>query len=99
VIAYLKLAMNPFDDIALLRVINTPVRGIGKTSIDALQAAAKSNGASLWMTIRGVTDPEFPLDVAMTTRGREALRGFKTVIEGLIKKRPTTAAITLSPML
>lgn len=86
VIAYLKLAMNPFDDIALLRVINTPVRGIGKTSIDALQAAAKANGASLWMTIRGVTDPEFPLDVAMTPRAVTALRGFKDVIEGLIKK-------------
>ena len=41
VIAYLKLAMNPFDDIALLRVINTPPRGLGKTSLDELQRLAK----------------------------------------------------------
>src|SRR6476620_2238564 len=34
VIAYLKLSMNPFDDIALLQVINTPPRGLGKTSLD-----------------------------------------------------------------
>ncbi|MBK9216489.1 MAG: UvrD-helicase domain-containing protein [Chloracidobacterium sp.] len=86
VIAYLKLAINPFDDIALLRVINTPARGIGKTSIDALQAAAKANGASLWMAIHGITDKEFPLDVQMTPRAKEAFRGFRDVIEGLIKK-------------
>ncbi|MBP9665370.1 MAG: UvrD-helicase domain-containing protein, partial [Pyrinomonadaceae bacterium] len=86
VIAYLKLAMNPFDDIALLRVINTPARGIGKTSIDALQTAAKANGASLWMTIRGITGKEFPLDVQMTPRAKEAFRGFKDVIDGLIRK-------------
>lgn len=86
VIAYLKLAMNPFDDIALLRVVNTPARGIGKTSIDALQAAAKANGASLWMTIRGITDKEFPLDVQMTPRAKEAFRAFKDVIEILIRK-------------
>lgn len=86
VIAYLKLAMNPFDDIALLRVVNTPARGIGKTSIDALQAAAKANGASLWMTIRGITDKEFPLDVAMTPRAKQAFGGFKDVIEILIRK-------------
>src|SRR6478672_6683876 len=36
IIAYLKLAMNPFDDIALMRVINTPARGLGKTSLDEL---------------------------------------------------------------
>ncbi len=86
VIAYLKLAMNPFDDIALLRVVNTPARGIGKTSIEALPAAAKANGASLWMTIRGITDKEFPLDVAMTPRAKQAFGGFKDVIEILIRK-------------
>ncbi len=31
VISYLKLALNPFDDIALNRVINTPTRGLGKS--------------------------------------------------------------------
>jgi DNA helicase-2/ATP-dependent DNA helicase PcrA len=41
VIAYLKLALNPFDDIALLRVINTPPRGLGKTSLDELAFRAK----------------------------------------------------------
>ncbi|MBK8301868.1 MAG: hypothetical protein IPK98_00045 [Chloracidobacterium sp.] len=41
VIAYLKLAMNPFDDIALLRVVNTPTRGLGKTSLDELQSGSQ----------------------------------------------------------
>src|SRR5215204_1822207 len=38
VVAYLKLILNPSDDIALYRVINTPPRGIGKSSLDAIQA-------------------------------------------------------------
>ena len=51
IIAYVKLALNPFDDIALLRVVNTPARGLGKTSLDELQRHAKENGSSLWMAI------------------------------------------------
>jgi DNA helicase-2/ATP-dependent DNA helicase PcrA len=46
VIAYLKMALNPFDDIALLRVINTPTRGFGKTSLDELQFRARDFGVS-----------------------------------------------------
>src|SRR3954465_1096429 len=56
VVAYLKLALNPFDDIALLRVINTPTRGLGKTSLDELQRYAKSTSTSLWMSIAELTD-------------------------------------------
>ncbi len=40
-LAYARLAIFPDDDIALLRVINTPPRGIGKTSIDSLSAVAR----------------------------------------------------------
>ncbi len=86
VIAYLKLAMNPFDDIALLRVINTPTRGIGKTSLDELQSQARAVGSSLWMTIAGVTDPDFPTAVNLTPRAKTALVAFKKTVENLIKK-------------
>lgn len=86
IIAYLKLAMNPFDDIALLRVINTPARGLGKTSLDELARLAKSGGSSLWTTILQVTDPEFPLQCGLTPRAKEAFRSFRKTVNDLIKK-------------
>lgn len=86
IIAYLKLVMNPFDDIALLRIINSPARGLGKTSLDELQRHAKANGSSLWMAIAGLTDPEFPQAANLTPRAKEALRAFRRAIESLIKQ-------------
>jgi DNA helicase II / ATP-dependent DNA helicase PcrA len=50
-LAYVRLAMHPEDDVSLLRVLNVPPRGIGKTTMDALQAAARSGGSSLWAAI------------------------------------------------
>ena len=47
-LAYLRLAVNPDDDNALLRVINFPPRGIGSRSIETIQAAAAEQGSSLW---------------------------------------------------
>ena len=86
IIAYLKLVMNPFDDVALLRVINTPARGIGKTSLDELHRVAKANGSSLWMAVASITDPDFPADVSITPRARSAFNTFKKAIENLISK-------------
>jgi DNA helicase-2/ATP-dependent DNA helicase PcrA len=85
-VAYLKLAMNPFDDVALLRVINTPTRGLGKTSLDELQRVAKANGSSLWMAVASITDADFPADVSITPRAREAFRAFQRTIDSLIAK-------------
>ncbi|HCC36966.1 MAG TPA: AAA family ATPase [Treponema sp.] len=48
IISYLKVIANPDDDVSLLRIINTPRRGIGKTSITALSALARKNHSSLW---------------------------------------------------
>src|SRR4030095_13439076 len=48
VIAYLKLALNPNDSIALQRVINTPPRGIGKVTLDEIEIRARELGISLW---------------------------------------------------
>src|SRR5882757_9066619 len=47
-LAYVRLAMHPEDDIAFLRVLNVPPRGIGKTSVEALRDAARKNSSSLW---------------------------------------------------
>src|SRR5205085_3110440 len=46
IIAYLKLALNPHDSIALMRVINTPPRGLGKQTLDELERRAKDYGVS-----------------------------------------------------
>jgi DNA helicase-2/ATP-dependent DNA helicase PcrA len=47
-ISYLKVIQNPADSISLLRVINTPTRGIGKGTIDTLERLALETGLSLW---------------------------------------------------
>ena len=48
VMAYLKLVVNPDDDVSALRVINTPRRGIGSTSIAKISAFAVQNGISFF---------------------------------------------------
>src|SRR6202045_1252108 len=50
-ISYLKLINNPQDSIALLRVINTPTRGIGKSTIETVERLALETGTSLWAGI------------------------------------------------
>jgi DNA helicase-2/ATP-dependent DNA helicase PcrA len=50
-ISYLKVIQNPDDTISLLRVINTPARGIGKGTIDTLERLALETGLSLWGAI------------------------------------------------
>jgi DNA helicase II / ATP-dependent DNA helicase PcrA len=50
-LAYVRLAIHPEDDISLLRVLNVPPRGIGKTTVDALRDTARIDGSSLWQAI------------------------------------------------
>jgi DNA helicase-2/ATP-dependent DNA helicase PcrA len=51
IISYLRIIANPNDDISLLRIINTPRRGIGKTTIASLNETAKRNHSSVWTAI------------------------------------------------
>jgi DNA helicase II / ATP-dependent DNA helicase PcrA len=84
-LAYARLAIFPDDDIALLRVINTPPRGIGKTTVDALSALAREHDTSLWVAIGKILDP------AASGRAIAPLKDFRALIEGL-QQEVTTAA-------
>jgi len=54
IISYLRVIANPDDDISLLRIINTPRRGIGKTAIGTLSEIAKKNHISIWAALARV---------------------------------------------
>jgi DNA helicase-2/ATP-dependent DNA helicase PcrA len=48
VLAYLRVALNPKDELALRRIINYPARGLGATTVERLVLAAQAKHASLW---------------------------------------------------
>jgi DNA helicase-2/ATP-dependent DNA helicase PcrA len=52
-IAYVRVALNPKDELALRRIINYPARGIGATTIEKLAAAAMQKHATLWDAMKG----------------------------------------------
>jgi DNA helicase II / ATP-dependent DNA helicase PcrA len=85
-LAYVRLAMHPEDDISLLRVLNLPPRGIGKTTVDALREIARNDGTALWNAI------EKTISGGVAARAVAPLRAFqelvRTLQEALSTKEP-----------
>ncbi|MGA9390437.1 MAG: UvrD-helicase domain-containing protein, partial [Candidatus Sulfotelmatobacter sp.] len=74
-ISYLKVIQNPDDSISLLRVINTPTRGIGKSTIDTIEGLALETGLSLWGALgEGIRRQLLP------QRALAALKSFQQLI-------------------
>ena len=99
-LAYLKLLLNPDDDVSLRRVINVPARGIGKGVMDALAAAPAGLGLSgeqglsphsLWSRLVGGLDRG-----VFTGRAATSLRVFRDLMVGLaetVRQEPVSTAI------
>jgi DNA helicase-2/ATP-dependent DNA helicase PcrA len=75
-ISYLKVIQNPDDTISLLRVINTPVRGIGKGTIDTLERLALETGLSLWGAVGEAIKRQL-----LPPRAVTSLKNFQQLIE------------------
>ena len=85
-LAYVRLAMHPEDDVSLLRVLNLPPRGIGKTTVDALRETARVDGTPLSRTIEKFVSGASP------GRAVTPLRAFQELMhklrEALSNKEP-----------
>jgi DNA helicase-2/ATP-dependent DNA helicase PcrA len=80
VLSYLRLVANLNDDVNLLRIINTPRRGIGKTSVAALMDIAKKNHTTLWDAMERLRyTPDTLFQEA--ARGKIEIDEFMTLIE------------------
>lgn len=73
VLAYVQTCMNPHDDISLLRIINTPARGIGAACIGILQENSRQRRHSVWQELQA---PETP----MSKKQEGALKDFADLI-------------------
>ncbi len=75
-ISYLKVIQNPDDSIALLRVVNTPTRGIGKTTMETVERVALEAGLSMWGALEQTIQRQL-----VPPRAVAALKSFHDVIE------------------
>jgi DNA helicase-2/ATP-dependent DNA helicase PcrA len=77
-LSYLKVSVSPQDSINLLRIINTPARGIGKNTMDQIEQYALQHGTSLWGALpRMLEEKVFP------ARAESAIKSFVKLLTEL----------------
>jgi DNA helicase-2/ATP-dependent DNA helicase PcrA len=76
ILSYMKLVLNPHDSIALARVVNSPPRGIGKTTMEVIERIALTTGISSWDAIARAAE-----DQLLPARALAALANFRRLIE------------------
>ena len=82
-LAYVRLARNPSDRVALGRIINVPARGIGAKTVEELGAWAESRGVSLWQAVEQAGE-----NPNLAPRARAQLAVFADLMRGLMAMVP-----------
>ena len=77
VLAYLKVLANPSDEVSLLRILNTPPRGIGASTVEVLLEQAVAAGQPLWSVL-----PEAIASGDIPHYAGERIEAFRRMIEG-----------------
>ena len=92
IVAYLKLLATPADEIALLRIINTPPRGIGQSTVTAIMEHAVRERRPMWEMLSAMP-PELKLSAAAI----EAIRKFHALIgqfQGRLTREPLLTVVS-----
>jgi len=90
-LAYLRLAVNPSDDVSFRRVFNVPTRGLGGAALMAVEAAARSRGLTLFDGLEAAL-----ADGILPARSRESAKEFRDTI---LKLRDSAGKLPLSELL
>lgn len=85
IVAYLRLAINPNDEQALVRVINYPTRGISDATVKSLTDFAAKNNISVWEAMDKTNE------VGLANRAGNSVREFKKVIVRPCQEKAQTA--------
>ena len=77
-LGYLRVLVNPEDEVSLRRIINTPKRGIGDRALDVLDLHSKTSGISFWRALCGAKDA-----IGIPSRSLIAINGFIELLDTL----------------
>jgi len=95
-LAYLRLSINFKDEEGLLRIINYPARGIGKTTLGKIQSYADEHALNIWDVLENLE--EYPIDLNKNTAGK--IRKFTEMIKEFsrlaIEEDAYQAALTIA---
>ena len=87
-VSYLKWIEQPDDEVSLLRIINTPARGLSKKTIQLLMSRAVSRGVSLWQVMR---DPSATTD--LQSRAKDGIAQLAALAED-VRRRAHEESLT-----
>jgi DNA helicase II / ATP-dependent DNA helicase PcrA len=93
-ISYLKLILNPDDSVALMRVVNTPVRGVGKTTMETVERVALETNLSLWGGMQRVIEQRLlpARACAALALFRDLIRDARALVSGQFAERMDATA-------
>lgn len=91
-LAYIRLIINPQDDEALRRIINYPIRGIGKTTVDKLTVLAGENDTPIWNILLHINEFKLPINAGIVKK----LDEFATMIRSFQERLLITPAYDLA---
>ncbi|MGE0761691.1 MAG: ATP-dependent helicase [Bdellovibrionales bacterium] len=86
ILGYLKALLNPTDEVALKRIINTPARGVGKTTVETIENTARTQNLDFFTAIRATAEQRL-----VNSGAAKKIRSFADLMDSLRQDLATKA--------